>query len=179
MMTNLTKNEICSLFEGTKAWFDKSLQWTVTADVRLLLECFRLELKADFDKLLLQLGAGSLFKQRPGEFMGIATNLWRIWGGWSYGGFVEELRRIYRKRSNHEMRADLTLAAARQSRENYLLAGFVNFVVCWKICRFFMKKTSPLKRFIYSSEQQTITILKAFQKYNQKAPFHRIYALFS
>ena len=119
MMTNLTKNEICSLFEGTKAWFDKSLQWTVTADVRLLLECFRLELKADFDKLLLQLGAGSLFKQRPGEFIGIAPNLWRIWG---FGGFVEELRRIYRKRSNHEMRADLTLAAARQSRERIIFS---------------------------------------------------------
>ena len=168
-----------SFWGNQSAWFDKSLQWTVTADVRLLLECFRLELKADFDNLLLQLGAGSLFKQRPGEFMGIATNLWRIWGVWSYGGFVEELRRIYRKRSNHEMRADLTLAAARQSRENYLLADFVNFVVGWKICRFFMKKTSPFKLFIYSSEQQTIAVLQAFQKYNQEAPFHRIYAFFS
>ena len=118
----MTKNEICSLFEGTKACFDKSLQWTVTADVRLLLECFRLELKADFDKLLLQLGAGSLFKQRPGEFIGIAPNLWRIWEGWSSGGFVEELRRIYRKRSNHQMRADLTLAAARQSRERIIFS---------------------------------------------------------
>ena len=176
MMTNLTKNEICSLFEGTKAWFDKSLQWTVTADVRLLLECFRLELKADFDKLLLQLGAGSLFKQRPGEFIGIAPNLWRIWG---LGGFVEELRRIYRKRSNHEMRADLRLAVARQSRENYLLAGFVNFVVWWKICRFFIKTTSPFNQFFYPSEEQKITVLQVFQKYNQKGPFHRSYALFS
>ena len=116
------ERNMLSFWGNQSAWFDKSLQWTVTADVRLLLECFRLELKADFDKLLLQLGAGSLFKQSPGEFMGITTNLWRIWRGWSYGGFVEELRRIYRKRSNHEMRADLTLAAARQSRERIILS---------------------------------------------------------
>ena len=116
------ERNMLSFWGNQSAWFDKSLQWTVMADVRLLLECFRLELKADFDKLLLQLGAGSLFKQRPGEFIGIAPNLWRICGGWIYGGFVEELRGIYRKRSNHERRADLTLAAARKSRERIIFS---------------------------------------------------------
>ena len=176
MMTNLTKNEICSLFEGTKAWFDKSLQWTVTADVRLLLECFRLELKADFDKLLLQLGAGSLFKQRPGEFIGIAPNLWRIWGGWIYGGFVEEFI------ENVEI--------MRWGRIWHWLprASHVRELSSRRLCRLcrlmedlqiFHEKTSPINHFFYSSEQQIITVLLVFQNYNQKASFHIIYVFFS
>ena len=46
----------------SEARFDKSVQWTIRADVWLLLLCFRLGLKADFDKLSPQFGAGSLFR---------------------------------------------------------------------------------------------------------------------